>query len=129
MSATKHILVVGLTHASPGAPAEIEASGGSTVELKQKVQTMIQSARAEGYIFEVRQLDPEDLGAGTPEIEQLLRQQAWDGYIVGFGIRGDPTLTPHFEQLVNAGRTIRPDTPMGFNTQPLDLVDTVKRLV
>ena len=128
MSTAKSILVVGVTGPSKDAPIEINQQGGNPPKLWQKVGQMIKTAQEAGYTFEVRQVSPEDLGSHLDEIRALLRQQPWDGYIIGFGVRGDPSLTSHFEDLVNAGRELRPETPMGFNTQPLDLFDTVKRI-
>ncbi|MCJ1385002.1 hypothetical protein MMC17_008120 [Xylographa soralifera] len=73
-------------------------------------------------------LAPEELDAKVDEIKQLLQRQSWDGYIVGYGIRGDPSLTAHFEALVNAGREICPKARMGFDTHPLDILETVERM-
>ncbi|MCJ1388922.1 hypothetical protein MMC18_001773 [Xylographa bjoerkii] len=128
VSMTKDILIIGVSHPSANAPVEIKESGGNPVELRQKVGSMIESARQAGYKLEARQIAPEDLGAKVEEIKQLLHRQPWDGYIVGFGLRGDPSLTVHFEALVNAGREICPKAKMGFNTHPLDLLETVERM-
>ena len=128
VSITKDILVVGVSHPSANAPVEIKQSAGSSVQLRQKVGEMVESARQAGYKLEARQIAPEDLGAKVEEIKQLLQRQPWDGYIVGFGVRGDPSLTVHFEALVNAGREICPKAKMGFNTHPLDLLETIERM-
>ncbi|MCJ1433192.1 hypothetical protein MMC27_002551 [Xylographa pallens] len=129
VSMTKDVLVIGVSHPSANAPAEIKQSGGGNpVELRKKIGAMVESARQAGYKLEPRQFAPEDLGAKVEEIKQLLQRQPWDGYIVGFGVRGDASLTVHFEALVNAGREICPKAKMGFNTHPLDLLETVERM-
>ncbi|MCJ1415648.1 hypothetical protein MMC32_001980 [Xylographa parallela] len=128
-SMTKDILVIGVSHPSANAPAGIKQSGcGNPAELRKKIGAMVESARQAGYKLEARQFAPEELGAKVEEVKQLLQQQSWDGYIVGFGVRGDASLTVHFEALVNAGREICPKARMGFNTHPLDLLETVERM-
>ena len=128
VSTTKDVLIVGVSHPSANAPAEIKQNGGVPVELRQKIGAMVARARQAGYNLEARQIAPEELGDKVDEIKQLLQQKPWDGYVVGFGLRGDPSLTVHFEALVNAGREICPKAKMGFNTHPLDLLETVERM-
>lgn len=76
----------------------------------------------------LRLRSPEDPSPVVDDVKALLKEKSWDGYLVGFGVRGDPSLTAVFEDLINAGREIRPETRMGFNTNPLDLLETAKRI-
>lgn len=66
--------------------------------------------------------------AWLDEVKNVLASQSWDGFIIGNGIRGNPDFTTVFEKLIRIGREMAPNTPMGFNTHPLDILETIERM-
>ena len=134
MSSRKSILVVGGGGKGPPAggpplPSARKASNRTPEDLKQTLNAIVQEAAEEGYNVRMIQIDPESQpSAGTDIVKTALASQAWDGFIIGNGIRSTPDLTVLFEQLVRIGREAAPDTPMGFNTHPLDIIETIERM-
>ena len=129
MTTRKTVLVIGLTNAPSGAPAEIVTEGGAIDELRERLVSQVRQAHDAGYDLEMKQFRPEDLETTAPEwVKERLGSQHWDGLIVGFGVRGIPACTEFFEEVINAARTITPGTKLGFNTKPDDVLEAVKRL-
>ena len=128
ISGPRHVLVVGLAKSPPTGAADILAEGKDEGQLRQKILTSFARLKDEGYEVELVLIPFEDLAARVNEIKDRLRSRKWDGYVIGFGVRGLPQFTEQFEQLVNAGREIVPATPMGFNTRPDDVDQAVARL-
>lgn len=128
MSLRKKVLAIGLTKPTKNHSKEQRQEAGTEEELHQKLASMVAAARNAGYDFHLKLFSPDELDEAVEQTRQLLEQEEWDAFVVGFGIRGEPGLTEYFEKLVNAAREIRPEAKMGFNTKPLDLFETVKRL-
>ncbi|KAF1981776.1 hypothetical protein K402DRAFT_398168 [Aulographum hederae CBS 113979] len=126
----KHVLVLGLTKAPPFAPAEILKEGGpSEASLRQRILDSLTLIKDLGYQVELHQAKPEEVTTTFAAfVEERLRSRKWDGFVIGFGLRGIPEYTADFEQLVNAGREIAPGAKMGFTTRPDDLHVTLKRM-
>lgn len=61
------------------------------------------------------------------QIREQLQARQWDGVVVGFGVRGDPTLTVLFEDVVNICVQEFQITRFGFNTTPGDTAEAVIR--
>lgn len=134
MTSTRTILVVGGGGKGPPSdgtplPQEVKATVTTPDGLKQALNTMVQQAAEKGFDVRVLQLDDVDDGcAWLKTVSGTLASRSWDGFIIGNGIRGTPSLTILFEQLIKIGREIAPKTPMGFNTHPLDVLDTIQRM-
>lgn len=58
-----------------------------------------------------------------------LKRKAYDGVVIGYGVRGSPELTFWFEQLVNTIQEHSPKTKLMFNTPetPMTAVEAVGR--
>ena len=50
-----------------------------------------------------------------------------DGVVIGFGVRGNPELTPFFEQLVDAVRVYAPKARLIFNSSPTNSLQGIQR--
>ena len=128
MTTRKSILVIGLAVAHPSASDQIRDQGKTPELLREKIQASINKCQDAGYEVIAKQFSPKSLSStALPEAKKLLGSQEWDGFIVGFGIRGVPECTEFFERLVNAAREILPGTPLGFNTRPDDIYECVMR--
>lgn len=68
--------------------------------------------------------DPE---AGMDKFVALLESNDYDAVMIGWGVRGQAHLTPHFEQLVNHVREKAPRAKLLFNSDPASTVDAVRR--
>lgn len=58
---------------------------------------------------------------------KLGEQQQWDGVVIGFGIRGNPSLTVLFEKIVNTCVQEFNISRFGFNSKPGDTAEAVIR--
>lgn len=126
MSAPRTILCVGINPSKRD--TEETKNAGPSPEIQRAMSKQVSDAKDAGYDLQVELIAPDEMDEKIPHIRALLQAKAWDGYIVGGGIRKDFNLTKYFELLVNAGREIRPETRMGFNTSPMDIVDTIGRM-
>ena len=110
-------------------PASIRNQVSSASELRARIEAGKQQCADAGYAIETRQFAPDKdkLDAAVDECREILGARKWDGLVVGFGIRGVPEFTGFFEKVVNVAREIVPGTPLGFNTRPDDLLETVLR--
>ena len=127
MAARKQIFAVGLAAPAPVGPRSVQDAVGSKEELREKIMAGLKKAQDAGYDLEVQQIHHDNFPAGLEEVKEKLKSKQWDGFIVGFGIRGTAEYTEVFEKLVNAGREIVPDAKLGFNTRPDDLYECVVR--
>lgn len=125
-SPTKAVLCVG-TDPSKKNTEETQAAGPA-LDIRAMVMKQFEAAKAAGYELEMKFIAPDEMEVEVPHVKEMLRGKAWDGYIVGAGIRTTLELTVYFEQLVNASREIRPETKIGFNTSPKDIIPTIQRM-
>jgi len=77
-----------------------------------------------GYDYKPCYIEPEE---GMTPLIDVLKHKHWDGVVVGFGVRGEPSLTVFFEQIVNVVREHSPTTKLLFNTSPGSTIDAAKR--
>jgi cobyric acid synthase len=125
---TKHILIIGLSQAPPQSSDDAKAAAGSPSELRAKIMATVEKARSAGYELEVKQTEAADLPTTIVEMREKLQGRTWDGYVIGFGLRGLPEYSEAFEQLVNSARELAPKTKLGFNSSPADLMATIERM-
>lgn len=135
MSLRRTILVVGgggkgPPSDGPSLPKEVADKVHAPGGLKTALESMKQEAASKGFDVRIMQLDQleQDQNAWAGMVSKALESQPWDGFIIGNGIRGSPSLTVLFEELVRIGRVKAPDARMGFNSHPLDLVETMERM-
>ena len=128
------VLVVGGGGSGPPAngprlPPSVAATNTRPEDLRQTLKNMQQAAAEKGFDVRMMQLSgAAESSAWLDEVKSALASQSWDGFIIGNGIRGNPDFTMVFEQLVSIGREAAPTTPMGFNTHPLDILETIERM-
>ncbi|KAK9792992.1 hypothetical protein WJX73_001615 [Symbiochloris irregularis] len=69
---------------------------------------------------------PDDVaGSIGPE----LAKSKPDCVVIGFGARGDPKLTPYFEDLVNTAHITLPGCKFAFNSEPGNSLEAVQRVM
>lgn len=68
-----------------------------------------------------------DHAASLESYKKEITGEKWDAVSLGYGVRGDPALTPLFEQMVNILRENAPETKILFTSPLGDHVDMVKR--
>lgn len=61
------------------------------------------------------------------EIEKKLRERAWDGIVVGWGVRAQPDMTEVFERTVNLIKEVSPRSKLLFTGPAPDHFAAVKR--
>ncbi|KAH6616468.1 hypothetical protein C7974DRAFT_416598 [Boeremia exigua] len=124
----KRVLVAGLGRF---VAAEYEAGSKLGVQKSNK-QTMvedIEKAKAAGYDCSGLDVNPDQAEATIQQIKEILQGQHYDLFVIGFGLRSNPTLTPLFEDVVNACVEVSPKTKFGFNPLPNELYSTILRLL
>lgn len=129
MAATpKHVLIAGLGRF---VPKEYEAGSKLGVEKsnKQMVLDEIDKARAAGYEISHTDVNPDQPEESVRQIKELLQRKHCDLFIVGFGLRSNPTLTPLFEDVVNASAEVSPKTKFGFAPAPNEMYQTILRVL
>ncbi|KAF3922150.1 hypothetical protein ABW21_db0201509 [Orbilia brochopaga] len=115
------ILYIGL----PANSAQIPASANiDRVALNHAIKQAVPDCAAAGFDTILFEFEPHDL----PLFQEKLKERKWDAVIIGFGVRGQPPLTTHFEAVVNMVREHDAGIKLGFNTIPSDTVQAAKRL-
>lgn len=113
----------------PPLPSNVEATNKTPEDLKRTLRKMIDEASEMGCDVRVIQLpDDHEAQNWVQGVKETLAGQSWDGFVIGNGIRGTPSLTVLFEELVQIAREVAPNTPIGFNTHPMDVGDTIRRM-
>lgn len=135
MPSTKSVLLVGGGGQKPPSDGPALPSSAESIKspagLKQALDTMISEAAEIGCevrVIQLPNLDLQQQAIWAQEVRTVLASQKWDGFIIGNGIRGTPSLTILFEQLINMAREVAPHTQLGFNTHPLDVIDVLRRM-
>lgn len=123
---TKSVLCVGINPSKRD--TEETKNAGPSPEFRARIQKQVDEAKAAGYELELKFIAPDEMEVEVPRVRETLKEKAWDGLIIGGGIRGTFEFTVYFEQLVNAGREIRPEMKQGFNTSPGDIIPTIQRM-
>ena len=62
-----------------------------------------------------------------PTIEKVLAAAAYDGVVIGAGLRLPPKSLKLFEVVINAVHRGAPGVPIAFNTRPEDTADAAAR--
>ena len=114
----KTILIAGLGRYGPSASASAN---------KEKVQADIAKAREHGFECSDIECNPEDLSGTLEALKEKLRSQHWDGFNIGYGVRGLKQYTELFEGAINAAREITPGTKFMFSTSPDGVFEAIQR--
>jgi hypothetical protein len=121
----KTILIIGMNprtidFTNPELPA------GLTAEMVEKgTKATLEQLAAAGYQAEAFLID-----TGTTDLSSLgrrLKDQNYDGVVVGNGIRGLSANFLLFEQIINAVHANAPGARIIFNTLPTNTVEAVQR--
>jgi hypothetical protein len=62
-----------------------------------------------------------------PNVERMLKAQAYDCVVIGAGIRLPPQSLSMFEAVINAVHRAAPHAAIAFNTRPEDTADAAAR--
>src|SRR5471032_321568 len=68
-------------------------------------------------------------GTAAPAVAQQLTSKAYDGVVIGGGIRVPPKSLLLFEAVINAAHRAAPAAFIAFNTRPEDTADAAARWV
>lgn len=121
----KKVLIIGMN------PQTIDYSNpelpqGLTVEIIEKgTQATLEKLKTLGYNPELFLID-----TGTKDLTDLskkLKQNNYDGVVVGNGIRSIKVNFILFEQIINIIHTSAPNTKIIFNSLPTDTDEAIKR--
>ena len=126
----KAILTIGLAHPPPPSmQAMLKELGVQPAAIAASAQNSIQKARDAGYDIQSVLITPGqgEASDGVDKLVAKLPERAWDGIMVGFGVRGTPEYTTTFEKVMNLFKEQCPDVKVGFNSRPDDLYDAIVR--
>lgn len=125
--------------APPAPPASTKAILGiglrSSSEFPESVimenlaqQTAL--AKEAGFNVETYFVEPQDASKTLDVIKKAIRSRPhWDGFMIGFGVRGDPAHTSLFELAVNTCiDEVRPVPRFVFNVSPDSTVEALMRV-
>ncbi|EMC97182.1 hypothetical protein BAUCODRAFT_32921 [Baudoinia panamericana UAMH 10762] len=107
-------------------PAALARFGGED-KIKQMVAASVKQANDAGFDISNIALNPKDLQDSIERLAATLKDKQWDGFLIGFGIRGGKEHTPLFEAAVNTAQEVAPRTRMLFGNAPDDLYNTLQR--
>ncbi len=80
-------------------PEAIRAEGRTQEELHSKIAATVAKIKEAGYEIDGVQVAPEEIATLPATAKDKLLSRKWDGFIIGFGIRGVPEYTDVFENL------------------------------
>lgn len=98
--------------------------------LHEKVQAGLQATEKK---FKEAGIEQSFLFASPDNVSESvapeLAKSKADCVVIGFGARGNPELTPYFEDLVNAAHSSLPECKFAFNTEPGNSLEAVQRVI
>ncbi|SMR59886.1 unnamed protein product [Zymoseptoria tritici ST99CH_3D1] len=123
--AAKRVLVAGLGRFIA---ADHAAQFGSAQANRASITANLEKARQHGFEPSAVELNPNDPAASLKELRELLVGTHFDGFTIGFGIRGKKEFTELFEDVVNLSRELSPKTKLGFSVAPDAVFETLLRM-
>ncbi|KAK4501208.1 hypothetical protein PRZ48_007015 [Zasmidium cellare] len=123
---SKTLILAGLgKYATPNPPSSSNPSTTDVSSIKAAVAAQTSTLQSLGFTCHNIDLNPNDAGDSLYRLEEVLMSQLrWDGFVIGYGLRGNKEYTELFEKVV-CGSGLR----FGFSTRPDGLVDTVERIL
>ena len=100
-------------------------SGLSAEKVDREIQAERDRMKTEGYNSEQYLFDQDKLD--VVDFTNFLKSNSFDGILIGAAIRLAPSNFIYFEQLVNAIHDNAQNSKIIFNTNPLDITESVKR--
>ncbi|KAH0286299.1 hypothetical protein M436DRAFT_58242 [Aureobasidium namibiae CBS 147.97] len=125
---SKRILIAGLGR-HVAVSYEVGPRLGIQKTNRQIVLDEIDKARAAGYECSSMDVNPEQPEESINQIKKMLTEQRQDLFIIGFGLRGNATLTALFEKAVNVCVALSPSTKLGFAPAPNEMYKTILRVL
>ncbi|KAF7978470.1 hypothetical protein HWV62_45593 [Athelia sp. TMB] len=122
MSPAPSVLLIGLPWDHP----EVAKQVPDPTIIRDGLNAIAASIRSAGYSYDFFPIGPDDASAKDALIAQM-REKAYDGVMIGFGVRGAPELTVFFEETLNAIKDTLPKARLLFNSSPPSTLDAVKR--
>jgi hypothetical protein len=125
----KTILVAGLGRfLASAAPEGAPGVTGTAQANRQAVNDNLEKARQNGFDPTDIEVNPDEAANSLNSLRALLQSKHFDGFIIGFGIRGNKKFTDLFESLVNTSREVSPTTRLGFSIAPGAVYETMVRM-
>ncbi|KAF3936454.1 hypothetical protein ABW19_dt0206478 [Dactylella cylindrospora] len=114
------ILYIGL----PPTTKHLPKDGPDPERLANALDQAVKDCTSAGFDTDYCWFEPDELAT----FESKLKEKNWDAVIIGMGVRGQPSLTAHFERIVNMIREHDANIKLGFNSNPMDTPDAARRL-
>jgi hypothetical protein len=114
----KRVLLVGVD------PARVDFSdpalppGMNAEKVNMGIKLGLADMATRGWTAENCFINPDD--TAIPTVEQRLTANHYDCVVVGAGLRLPASRLVLFEAVINAIRRVAPQTPIAFNTSPVD---------
>ena len=116
--ARKSILVAGLGRYGPATSSSVNI---------EKAQADLSKAKMNGFDCSLSEVNPDDVSGTLAMVKETLRSKQWDGFVIGYGVRGLKEYTVLFEEIVNAAREITPGTKLIFSNAPDGVFEAIRR--
>lgn len=97
-------------------------------QVQEVVDNQVLKARQAGFALSTINIDPTTHGAAILELRDALKDQHFDGFLLGFGLRAAKELTGLFEDVVNTCREVSPSTKLGFPQTPDGVLAAAERV-
>lgn len=124
MSPTPSVLITGL----PWDHKFVAAFDFDPVVVRDTLDAALRSINDGGVNITPHWFAPDTAQeVGMDRFIALLEANDYDAVMIGWGVRGQASLTPHFEALVDHVRVKAPRAKLLFNSDPPSTVDAIKR--
>ncbi|WPH00733.1 Hypothetical protein R9X50_00356300 [Acrodontium crateriforme] len=109
-----------------GKPKSAAAATALKTSIAAQLDAGVEASNKAGYHVERTELNPAD-PTSIAALSELLQSRKWDGFMIGYGLRGVFANTPLFEQVVNLSREVAPETRLLFSNTPDEVLVTIER--
>ncbi|KAF2833560.1 hypothetical protein CC86DRAFT_451213 [Ophiobolus disseminans] len=120
------LLIVGLNVQS-AIPQYFRDLYGTPSEIKSKIELDNERIKSAGYDVTLKYLTPAETEAGLEWLEATLKNEKFQGVLLGSGLRLVPDQTMLFEKTMDIVRRGAPDSVFMFNDGPGGNYDAILR--
>jgi hypothetical protein len=118
------VLFVGQQPESVDFTSPVLPPGMNTEKIHAGIAVALKQMAERGWRADLCLLRPDETAG--PDVERMLKAQAYDCVVIGAGIRLPPSLSL-FEAVINAVHRAAPHAAIAFNTCPEDTADAAAR--
>ena len=119
------VLFVGQQPESVDFTSPVLPLGMNTEKIHAGIAVALKQMAERGWRADLCLLRPDETAG--PDVERMLKAQAYDCVVIGAGIRLPPPSLSVFEAVINAVHRAAPDAAIAFNTRPEDSADAAAR--